>query len=466
MLGCAAGLVALSWIRWLFVAHPSPDHAALRFPGDLLAAASFVALVLFALRAHLQLVSRQAGPAEQGLREAVGLAVVASGMLPLLSGDLFSVLAYADLFAKGSVDPFTLPPPGLLATRFLPFVSPAWRQAPCVYGPLQLYFWWPAALPEQGLASTLALAKLLALAASAATLVLLHRYCSRPDGPGPAAFGVAALSPVLWIEGAGQAHNDVVAGLLLAAWLLVARRPGVVLASALLGCAMASKLTAALPAGLFLAYLAGRPGPRAERARNVALAVLALALVLVLAYLPFWRGLETLRVPLEFLARRRPTNGLLEVAFVGLRPFVGTAAATSALSALSTLLTAGLALLGAALAWRAPDFPALVGVMARICLLATTLAATAFHAWYLIPCLVLSVEMRDPVWRGWLLRFGALSLLTDGAVLFAHGSIAREGYTVLAVAVVVAASLWRLRARLARLSAASGDAAGSPSGVP
>ncbi len=237
------------------------------------------------------------------------------------------------------------------------------------------------------------------------TLVLLHRYCRGPEGPGPTAFAAVALSPVLLVEAAGQAHNDIVVGLLVAAWLLAARRSRPALAAALLGMAAAAKLTAALPALMYLAYVAGRPGSPGERLRRAGLAAAACALAVALAYLPFWRGLDTLRVPLEFLAARRPTNALAEVLFLGLRPLLGRAQATAALASLGTVVTGALAVLGMALAWRAPAVPTLAGAMARVWLLATTLASPVFHPWYLIPCLVLSVELRDPVWLGWLRRF-------------------------------------------------------------
>ena len=452
----AAFLVAWSWVRLLVSGHPSPDLGALPFPLDLVGTAGFVAAVLVCLWAHIGRVTQAAaGSAATGwrelTREALGLVLLASAMLPLLSGDLFSVLAYAELLVRPSVDPFTLPAPGLAGSSFAPFLSPRWREAPCLYGPLPLVFWSSAARFAGSLPAALAVAKLLAVGAAAATILLLRRYCSRPEGPGPAAFAAVALSPVLWVEGAGQAHVDVLVGLLFAAWLLAARRPGVVFASALLGAAVASKLTAALPAGMYLAYLAGRPGALPARLGRVAAAASALGLVVAFAYWPFWSGLDTLRVPLAFLAERRPTNSLGEIAFVAMRPILGSAAATAALSSLGTLLTAGLALVGAVLAFRAPGFSALAGAMAGVSLLATTLAAPVFHPWYLIPCLVLSVELRDPVWRDWLLRFGTLSLLADGTVLLAYGSTARAVYGALAVVVVVAASLHGIRPRLRRL---------------
>ena len=91
--------------------------------------------------------------------------------------------------------------------------------------------------------------------------------------------------------------------------------------------------------------------------------------------------------------------------------------------------------------------------MAAVSLLATTLAAPVFHPWYLIPFLVLSVELRDPAWQAWLLRFGTLSLLADGSVLFAYGSSSRAVYSALSVPVVVAASLYAIGPRLRHLFA-------------
>ncbi len=423
----------------------------LPLPLDLVGVAGLVAAVMVAVRAHSRRVEHAAGGAtgsRELTREALVLVLLAGAMLPLLSGDLFSVLAYAELAVKSSVDPFTLPPPGLADSSVFAFLSPRWRDAPCTYGPLQLVFWSPAARFAQSLPMALAVAKVLAVGTAAGTLALLRRYCSTPEGPGPAAFAAVALSPVLWVEGAGQAHGDILVGLLFAAWLLAARRRGVVLASALLGAAIASKLTAVLPAGMYLAYVAGRPGPWPARLGRVGAATSALVLVVVLAYAPFWNGLDTLRVPLAFLAERRPTNSVGELVFLAMKPILGSAAATAALSSLATLLTAVLAVLGAALAFRAPGLSALAGAMAAVSLLATTLAAPVFHPWYLIPSLVLSVELRAPAWQTWLLRFGSVSLLADGSVLLAYGSLPRAVYSAVAVTAVVVASLQGIPSRL------------------
>ena len=139
----AAGfLVAWSWARLLVSGHPSPDLGALPFPLDLVGAAGFVAVVLVCLRAHLGRVAQAAGDATgwRGLtREALVLALLAGIMLPFLSGDLFSALAYAELVVKPSVDPFTLPAPGTGGVE-----RPAVPQPPLAGGALRLR---PAAAP-------------------------------------------------------------------------------------------------------------------------------------------------------------------------------------------------------------------------------------------------------------------------------------------------------------------------------
>jgi hypothetical protein len=215
----AAGfLVALSWARLLVSGHPSPDLGALPFPLDLVGAAGFVAVVLVCLRAHLGRVAQAAGDPAGGrglTREALVLALVAGLMVPFLSGDLFSALAYAELVVKASVDPFTLPAPGLAASSFLPYLSPRWREAPCVYGPLQLFFWSPAARFAASLPAALAVAKLLAVGGGDARL--LRRYCSTPEGSGPRpCCGRAQPGPV---GRGGPGARRCPRGLLFAAWL-------------------------------------------------------------------------------------------------------------------------------------------------------------------------------------------------------------------------------------------------------
>ena len=456
LLAATLGITGLSWARFLTLGELAVDHSALPLPFDVLAASLFVLLVCVALRAHVSLVealgSDSGGVRLVGLSWwALGLALACAPMLPLLSNDIFSVLAYGDLAFRTDTDPFTLSAPGLLASRYFPFVSPSWMSAPCVYGPVQLWFWAPASVLTTNPFFAVGIVKLLALVAVGMTLLLLRRHCARGGAAGTAAFALVALNPVLWIEGAGQAHNDVVAAMLLAGWLLLARHGRVLSASLVLGLAVASKLTVAVPAGMYLVFLATRAGDRRAQLRGSLSAAAAMAGALVLAYLPFWRGLETLLIPFQFLAQRAPSNTLAELVFHGLRQMTARPTALLIVGTAGSVLSALVFVAGAALAWRARELGELVSAAAKLSLLMVTLVGTVFHPWYLLPCLVLAVELRDPTWRRWLLLASSASLLVDGAVLFAWGTLQREIFTALTLLLACALWLHRLRPRLADL---------------
>ena len=267
-------------------------------------------------------------------------------------------------------------------------------------------------------------------AAAAGTLALLRRYCSTPGGPGPAAFAAVALSPVLWVEGAGPGPR---------------RRPGGPPLRRLAPGRSPTRSRARLrpPRGRRrleadrgaarrdvprLSRGSARPvagAPRARRRGHERSRPRRRARVLALLERPR-HAARAARVPGRAQAHQHARGG--RSSSRRSRCWARRTPPPRSPS-LGTLLTAGLALLGAVLAFRAPGVPALAGAMAGVSLLATTLAAPVFHPWYLIPSLVLSVELRDPAWRDWLLRFGTLSLLADGSVLLAYGSTARAVYT-------------------------------------
>lgn len=69
------------------------------------------------------------------------------------------------------------------------------------------------------------------------------------------------------------------------------------------------------------------------------------------------------------------------------------------------------------------------------------------------PLIVLSLELRDPAWQAWQLRFGTLSVLADGSVLFAYGSLSCAVFTSLSVPLVAAASVYGIVPRLRHLLA-------------
>jgi hypothetical protein len=459
MTAVAGMLAALSWGRWILLGEVAPDLR--RFPDEVAWPAALLLWVALgaAFVAHRRLVQDPPSLRVQ-LAGALAVGAAAAAMLPFLSNDLFSVLAYTDLAWSSNVNPLTLRAPGLRASRFFHVVSPAWNWTPCVYGPLQLAFWSPA-LAGQLLGAVL-IAKAVAWLGHAALLGLLYLR-ARDMTHGAQAFALAAFSPVLWVEGVGQAHADLPAAIFIAAWLLLAARGHVLLAGAALGLAVAAKLTALVVAGMYLVYLLAGAGPslRVRLGRTV-LAGTGLLVAAGACYAPVWHQHWTFVVPLKALGYRGPTHTFFEVAYQALQPFgYRLRDVRPAMNAITSGLTFGVAVLGIYAAARSRTVPELAERAFGILVLSLTLAGSVYHSWYLVACVPLALEVRDPTWRRWLLVNASAVVVLGGSCFFEWGGLAHDLYRIPTITLACVMSVWmiagRLRATLGTSLAPSGS---------
>ncbi|HSZ82285.1 MAG TPA: hypothetical protein VLA14_08385 [Polyangia bacterium] len=210
---------------------------------------------------------------------------------PALSADVYAYVGYARLALVHHLNPYVATQRALIqlsdvTAPFLrwPISSP--------YGPLWTLLCMAIEAPLRAAPLVVAIVAM-KLVGGAAVLAIAAGGRRLADhlapGSGPRAFVALAFNPLLLVEGAGNAHNDVV---MMAAviWLLVLAARGRLLGALLLtGLATAVKF---LPLLLvpWLLLVVGRGAPLVRRAR---LAVGALGLVLaptVLSYAAFWRG--------------------------------------------------------------------------------------------------------------------------------------------------------------------------------
>lgn len=155
------------------------------------------------------------------------------------------------------------------------------------YGPL---FWgaaWAATLGADRLFDYLVGFKALAALSLAASLALTWRLS--PPHARLQRLAYVAWNPIILVDGLVRLHNDLLAVpvLLAAVWLWRSRRPACSLAAATL--AMLIKLTVA-PAAVAIVVLL----VLARRWRSLAVGIALGVLLVISAYAPFWRGLETL----------------------------------------------------------------------------------------------------------------------------------------------------------------------------
>jgi hypothetical protein len=126
----------------------------------------------------------------------------------LLSTDVFSYIAYARMGVEHGLNPYLHGPSSIAADPVYVYVGHDWRDVATAYGPLYTLISYP--LAPLGLVGAVWGMKVLALAASAGTLLLSWR-CARARGLDPVwAILVIGLNPLYVIYGLGGAHNDLV----------------------------------------------------------------------------------------------------------------------------------------------------------------------------------------------------------------------------------------------------------------
>ncbi len=246
-----------------------------------------------------------AGDARRLARVALAFPFVIALVMPAdLSTDVYTYVGYARMAVVHGLNPHVDPASELvrLGDPTAPFIH--WR-APSPYGPLSTLMTMAAVAvaPGGSILASVFLIKLLTAAAVLGAAVAARRIVRELDPErADAALVATALNPLVLIEGAGNAHNDIIAAVfvLLAFLALARRRP---LAAALaIGTAAAVKLIPLLLLP-WVAFVAAWPGldeakPASPPSLLARLKMAALVgacgiLPLAVSYAPFWRGAAT-----------------------------------------------------------------------------------------------------------------------------------------------------------------------------
>jgi hypothetical protein len=166
----------------------------------------------------LALVGRRALP-RLSPRWAIGLVtglhlIVFAGPI-LLSTDVFSYIAYARMGVEHSLNPYVHGPISIVGDPVYPYVGKSWKHVATAYGPVYTLLSYP--LAPLGLKGALWAMKVMALLASAGTLMLTWR-CARLRGLDPV-FALLAVgaNPLYIVYGLGGAHNDLLMTFLMMA---------------------------------------------------------------------------------------------------------------------------------------------------------------------------------------------------------------------------------------------------------
>jgi hypothetical protein len=412
-------IVALaSWGRWLATGSLKVDES---YPAELPGTLLLVALVAgygLALFGWKGLLER---PVQNPRRLAFAGLGVAALMLPMLSNDVYSLLAYGSLAAHGQdvyATSSVLPD-----SAWYPWVGARWLQNVCVYGPTTLVSVIPASLLHAH--------PLLALLALRATwfvpLAVVMELSFRHLQGRPFFHAMVWLNPLFLLEGPGQLHTDLLGVVAITAGILFQLRGRLKTGWVMYGVALLGKYSFGLTGPWF--WLSGAQTNR-QRALRIPAMVALLVPLAVGCFVPFWRGIGTIVEPLRALATMNPGGTLTEVVGHAVHvarggslvppnlPIAEALAldrathetiwliASCVLS--SVALAVGVRVLRAMLRRTDEDMIALgTGVLI---VLTATVASRRFEPWYLLPALPFFGLRCTDEWRRWWIAVAALSV--------------------------------------------------------
>jgi hypothetical protein len=230
---------------------------------------------------------------------AGGFVMFSSALLffqPVDAADIFDNIMHGRMIRLYGANPFLQTASHYAQDPFYAYM--AWKHSPSAYGPLwEIMAAGASALAGEGVIANILAFKLLPIAFLGGSLVwiaiILHRAA-----PQRALAGVLLLAwnPVVLYETSANGHNDIVMvfWILAAACALLYGRYTMAILALVSGTLVKFIPLLLIPAVVWLA-LRDLPGRNARLRFLVLSAVLGTALV-ILAYSPFWQGLDTLSI--------------------------------------------------------------------------------------------------------------------------------------------------------------------------
>ncbi|MCW3029234.1 MAG: hypothetical protein JWN81_2445 [Solirubrobacterales bacterium] len=327
-------------------------------------------------------------------------AIVFAGPI-LISTDVFSYIAYARMGVEHGINPYLHGPIAISRDPIFQYVGHDWRHVATAYGPLYTLLSYPFA--PLGVKGALWGMKILALLASAGTLVLTWR-CARARDLDPVwAILAVGANPLYIIYGVGGAHNDLLMLMLMMVAVSLTLRGRDAAAGAVV---VAGALVKATVAALLPFMILSR-----RRLAPILGALAALAAGAIVAYAAFGvHGIDVVAALNRDAAFVSTDSFATEIAHLFGKPGVFPID--------HDLLKASLVLIALHLmwrTWRGYDWIAASGWT----LLAISVTSTWLLAWYILWPLPLAVLTRDRRLVVATLALQALFLLHQTSPLFA-----------------------------------------------
>ncbi len=234
--------------------------------------------------------------------------VLASLMLPILSNDIFLYMAYGDLSNMGH-DVFR--EQDIMVHSKWAYLVGNWKDSPYLYGPLTLWIgkianW----IGGNNVYIVLFVFKLIWALIAICFLEIMSLTVKHLGD-----FILVLFTPVFWLQNIGGLHYDLVAGffLLIAVYFISQQKIVFSLVAIAIACMCKIVFLIFVPF-ILLHYFFINPNRITWKPMVYFIMGIAISAILVgLSYLPFWKGMETISVPLKYLNTQEPSKSFSEV---------------------------------------------------------------------------------------------------------------------------------------------------------
>ncbi len=307
LLASIASLCGISWLKYGLTGNIRVDHnpfpAAWSYPIFVLFVGS---LALFAYN-YWKIIWKTESKKTNYKKEAYGIIILASCMLPFLSNDVIIYLGHGYLSNHG-VDVFANTDI-LKNSAWAPYIED-WKDGPFVYGPINLI---PAKLANlvggESIWFTLITYKILMLLVGFGIVELLHKIVRDPKD-----LLIAVLAPAFWLHNVGHLHNDLIACLLALTSVFFILKNQLLPSAVFIGIALSCKVSVIIYVPfIFSLYFFTSEEKMVQRFGKMFLSLLLLAITVIGCYAIFYDGGASITVPFNYLSNQQPSKSFAEI---------------------------------------------------------------------------------------------------------------------------------------------------------
>ena len=363
-------------------------------------------------------------------------------LFPLDAADIFDNILHGRILGIYGQNPFTQVINQFPKDPF--FAYTAWKRSPAAYGPVwEILSGAAARLAGDGLLTNLIAFKLLPGSFFLASTFILGMILKRIDPKqAPARTLLFAWNPPVLYETWGNGHNDplIVFWCLCAALALLHQRYTISILALVAGTLSKFIPILLIPAAIGLA-LSSLNGLR-QRARFLVTSIVFSSLLIILAYLPFWAGVQVLSIE-----RRRHlfSSTLPAVIYQLIRPRLGLEQAATTVSLAALILTILFALWQGYRAWRAGSWQGFIKASSTVLTFYLLLTCLWFQQWYPIWLIGLAPLLKPGPARRLALIFGFSALskqLIFGPLLYVPRPTIQQPWLEIWFTLGVIAPIW------------------------